>query len=165
MKLRQYRTEDAQEILSWIKNEREFRLWSADRYDSYPATPEDINNNYSKSKEISNFYPLTLEDDGKVIGHLILRNPGDNNEVIRMGFIIVDNSIRGKGYGKILINTAIKYAKDTLNAKEINLGVFIDNENALHCYESVGFEIIEIEKNAYQFHDEEWDCAEMVLKK
>ena len=165
MLLRTYKEEDAKEILNWINNEREFRLWSADRYDSYPATPEDINNNYSKSKEISNFYPLTLEDDGKVIGHLILRNPGDNNEVIRMGFIIVDNSIRGKGYGKILINTAIRYAKDTLNAKEINLGVFIDNEKALHCYESVGFEIIEIEKNAYQFHDEEWDCAEMVLKK
>lgn len=164
MLLRKYKEEDAKIILNWIKNEREFRLWSADRYDSYPATPNDINRNYSKSKEISNFYPMTLEDDGKVIGHLILRNPGNDKETIRMGFIIVDNSIRGKGYGKILINTAIKYARETLNAKEINLGVFVNNESALHCYESVGFKVTEILKNAYQFYDEQWDCAEMILK-
>lgn len=164
MLLRAYKEEDAEKILNWIKNEREFRLWSADRYDSYPITPDDINKNYSKSKELSNFYPFTLEDDGKIIGHLILRNPGENKEVIRMGFIIVDNSIRGKGYGKALINAAIEYAKESLGAKEINLGVFVNNEGALHCYESVGFKITEIEKNAYQFHDEKWDCAEMILK-
>lgn len=161
---RAYKKEDAKKILSWIKNEREFRLWSADRYDSYPATPNDINKNYSRSKEISNFNPMTLEDEGKVIGHLILRNPGNDKEIIRLGFIIVDNSIRGKGYGKILINAAIKYARETLGAKEINLGVFLNNEGALHCYESVGFKIIKIEKNAYQFYDEQWDCAEMILK-
>ena len=164
MLLRAYKEEDAEKILNWIKNEREFRLWSADRYDNYPATPQDINRNYAESKEICNFYPLTLEDDGKIIGHLILRNPGDDKEVIRMGFIIVDNSIRGKGYGKALINTAIIYARETLGAKEINLGVFVNNDGALHCYESVGFQITEIEKNAYQFHDEQWDCAEMILK-
>lgn len=164
MELRTYKEEDAENILNWIKNEREFRLWSADRYEDYPITPEDINNNYEKSKEISNFYPLTFVDDGKVIGHLILRNPNNNEDIVRMGFIIVDNSIRGKGYGKALINAAIKYAKETLGAKEINLGVFVNNDGALHCYQSVGFEITEIEKNAYKFYDEEWDCAEMILK-
>ena len=164
MLLRTYKEDDAEKILNWIKNEREFRLWSADRYDNYPATPQDINRNYFTSKQTTNFYPFTLEEDGKIIGHLILRNPGDNKEVIRMGFIIVDNSIRGKGYGKALINAAIEYAKETLGAKEINLGVFVNNDGALHCYESVGFKITEIEKNAYQFHDEQWDCAEMILK-
>lgn len=164
MLLRTYKREDAEKILNWIKNEREFRLWSADRYDRYPALPQDINNNYSKSKEISNFYPLTLEDNGKVIGHLILRNPGEDKRVIRMGFIIVDNSIRGKGYGKALIKNAIIYAREKLDAKEINLGVFVNNEDALYCYESVGFKISKIEKNAYQFYGEYWDCAEMILK-
>lgn len=164
MLLRTYKEEDAEKILTWIKNEREFRLWSADRYESYPASPDDINKNYSKSKEICNFYPLTLEDDGKVIGHLILRNPGEDDKVIRMGFIIVDDSIRGRGYGKALINTAIEYARDSLGAEEINLGVFINNDAALRCYESVGFKIVGIEKNAYQFYDEQWDCAEMILK-
>jgi len=164
MNLRTYKDNDAKEILKWIKNEREFRLWSADRYQSYPITEKEINDNYLRSSEDNNFYPLTLEDDGKIIGHLILRNPNENEDIVRMGFIIVDNTIRGKGYGKLLINLAIKYAKEKLNAKEINLGVFTNNDGALHCYQKVGFEIVDIEKNAYKFYDEEWDCAEMILR-
>ena len=163
MNLRTYKEDDAKEILSWIKNEREFRLWSADRYEKYPALPSDINNNYLRGKETSNFYPFTLEDEGKIIGHLILRNPVDNKDIIRLGFIIVDSSIRGKGYGKLLIKEAVKYAKEKLDAKEINLGVFTNNEGALQCYKSAGFKIINIEKKAYQFYEEQWDCAEMVL--
>ena len=107
---------------------------------------------------------MTLEDEGRVIGHLILRNPGEDVKVVRMGFIIVDHSIRGKGYGKVLIHMAIDYARNQLGSEEINLGVFVNNEGALHCYESVGFQITGIEKNAYQFYDEHWDCAEMILK-
>lgn len=163
MNFRTYKEDDAKEILSWIKNEREFRLWSADRYEKYPALPSDINNNYLRSKETSNFYPFTLEDEGKIIGHLILRNPGDNKSIIRLGFIIVDSNIRGKGYGKLLIKEAVKYAKEKLDAGEINLGVFTNNDRALQCYKSSGFKIIDIEKNAYQFYNEKWDCAEMVL--
>lgn len=164
MNFREYKEEDAKEILNWIKDEREFRLWTADRYDNYPALPSDINNNYLECKKTSNFYALTLEDEQKVIGHLILRNPGEDKEVIRLGFIIVDSSIRGKGYGKKLIKEAIKYAKEKLGAKEINLGVFVNNKNAFECYKAVGFKVVHIEKEAYKFYDEKWDCAEMVLE-
>ncbi len=163
MKFREYKQDDAKEILSWIKDEREFRLWSADRYKNYPALPLDINNNYLECKKASNFYPLILEDEGKVIGHLILRSIGDDKEIIRLGFIIIDRSIRGKGYGKKLIKEAIKYAKENLDAKKITLGVFINNKEAYECYKSVGFNVINIEKNAYQFHNEKWDCAEMIF--
>ena len=163
MKFRKYKEDDAIEILSWIKDEREFRLWSANRYINYPALPSDINDNYLESQKTLNFYPFTLEDEGKIIGHLILRNPGENKQVVRLGFIIVDRSIRGKGYGKKLIEEAIKYAKEKLGAKEINLGVFTSNESAYKCYKSVGFNVVNVEKNAYQFYDEQWDCAEMIL--
>lgn len=112
----------------------------------------------------SNFYPFTLEDEGKIIGHLILRNPGENKDVIRLGFIIIDKEIRGKGYGKKLIKEAIKYAKEKLDAKKVNLGVFKSNESAFECYKSVGFKVIDIEKDAYRFYEEQWDCIEMILE-
>ena len=164
MIFRTYKEEDANEILSWIQNEKEFRLWSADRYSNYPAEPSDINDNYLECKKASNFYPFTLEDEGKIIGHLILRNPGEDENLIRLGFIIVDKKIRGKGYGKKLMEEAIKYAKEHLNAKKFNLGVFTNNESAFECYKSLGFKLVSIEKEAYQFHDEKWDCAEMILE-
>ena len=36
---------------------------------------------------------MTLTIDGKIVGHLILRNPDNDTNTIRMGFIIVDNTI------------------------------------------------------------------------
>lgn len=165
MYLRKYKESDAEKILSWIDNERELRLWSADRYGDYPIKAEDINLNYKQCSEQGNFYPMTLVDDNEnVVGHLILRNPGEDKSVVRLGFIIVDNKIRGKGYGKFLMKFAIKYAKEELKASEINLGVFKNNENAYRCYAASGFNEVEVEKGAYRYEDEDWDCVEMILE-
>lgn len=64
----------------------------------------------------------------------------------RLGFIIINPDYRKQGYGKKIINEAIEYAKKKYNAKNFNLGVFVDNENALNCYLNAGFKIIDIEK-------------------
>lgn len=165
MYLRKYEESDADIILKWIGNERAFRLWSADRYGKYPIKAKDINLNYKDCKTNGSFYPMTLiDDDNNIIGHLILRNPGADKTIIRLGFIIVDNTIRGKGYGKVLLDLAIKYATKELGATEINLGVFKNNESAYRCYSSVGFKEVETEKDAYEFNGESWDCVEMVLE-
>ena len=165
MELRKYIKSDANEIIKWIKNEYALRLWSADRYGTYPIKAEDINNNYDECIALGNFYPMTLVEQNKIIGHLILRNPDSNKDIVRLGFIIVNPDLRGKGYGKTLIKEAIEYAKKTLNAKEINLGVFENNESACHCYKSVGFKEIRVDKNVFTFENECWHCVEMVLKK
>ena len=165
MELRNYKKEDANEIIKWIRSEKELFLWSADIYNKYPITSEDINNFYINCKDKSNFYPMTLIDNNKIIGHLILRNTDDKNEIIRLGFIIIDPNLRGKGYGKILINYAIEFAKDKLNAKEINLGVFENNLNAYYCYKSAGFVEDNKEKEIYEINNEKWSCVELIYNK
>ena len=166
MILRKYKETDAEKILSWIECERDFRLWSADRYGEYPIKAEEINLNYKQCSEAGGFFPVMLVDEEEnVIGHLILRNPGGDKTIVRLGFIIVDHRIRGKGYGKALLNLAIKYAREELSAREINLGVFKNNENAYNCYLSVGFKEIGIEKDAYRYENESWDCVEMILER
>jgi len=164
MYFRDYNEQDANTIIKWIRNEKELKLWGADRYKSFPICADEINNNYTEAKKVSNFYPKTLEKDGNIIGHIILRNPEfKNQKLIRLGFIIVDPNLRGKGYGKILINNAIDFARKELNASEITLGVFYNNESALKCYESVGFKKLYIEKEALIYKDEKWDIVEMKL--
>jgi len=164
--LRDYLETDADEIIKWIKDERALRLWSADRYGNYPITAQDINNNYTECKALGNFYPMTLAQGTKLLGHIILRNPDStNSKIIRLGFIIVDPSLRGKGYGKLLIEKAIEYAKNNLSATEFNLAVFKNNENAYRCYKSVGFKEVSTEKDAFKFENENWNCIEMNLDK
>lgn len=58
----------------------------------------------------------------------------------------------------------IKYAKKIYNIKPFNLGIFIDNVNALlNCYLSGGFKTIRLEKNVFKFNNEYWDCVEILL--
>ena len=166
MKLRPYKAGDARTITSWIKDETALRKWSSDRYGAYPITAQDINYKYLECNgdctEPDNFYPMTAVDGDDVVGHLILRYTNPEKTVIRLGFIIVDDSKRGKGYGKKMIQMAIKYAFDMLKARKITLGVFDNNPSAYYCYKAAGFkEIIMEQPCIYEILGEKWNCIEM----
>lgn len=141
--LRPYKPCDAEKIVSWIKDEQALRKWSADRFGAFPISGEDINNKYLRNNgdcaEPDNFYPLTAFDGNDAVGHLILRYTDAEKKVIRFGFVIVDDTKRGKGYGKQMLILAIKYAFDIFGAEKITLGVFENNEPAYFCYKAAGF--------------------------
>ena len=162
LKLRPYDPSDAETILRWVKNERAFRQWTADRYDRYPITPADMQKHYKEMSSGGRFYPMTACDDTGVVGHLILRYPGQTTEEVRLGFIIVDDARRGKGYGKRLLRLAIRYALEKLQAKRITLGVFENNLAAYSCYRAVGFRDVTGEKpEYYSVMGEKWKCLEL----
>ncbi len=166
MTLRQFTIDDAPIILSWIKDKTAFRKWSADRYPVYPPKPEDMQAQYAAE----NVFPFTaIDDNGKVVGHIMLRYPDPSKTVIafpfgqrllvRFGFVIVDDQLRGKGYGKQMLQLAIQKAIHVFGAKKITLGVFDNNPSAFHCYESVGFKVIGTD--SYSIDGEEWMGKEM----
>ena len=166
LQLRPYRSADAETIVSWIGDEVSLRKWCADRYDHYPITAQDMNRNYEACKDAGGFYPMTAIDENGVVGHLILRYTDEQKTVIRFGFIIVDKNKRGMGYGKQILQEAIKYAFDTLKAQKITLGVFENNDAAYHCYRSVGFHTAETKDTEYyHIFDEDWKCLELELTK
>lgn len=143
IRLRPYKSCDAQTITKWIKDEFAFRQWSADRYEKYPIT----------------------FDDTDIVGHFTMRFPNsDNFDEIRLGFVIVNDKMRGKGYGKEMLSLAIQYAFDFVKVKKISLGVFENNKAAIKCYESCGFKRVQL-KNVESYHctGEIWNCIEMEL--
>jgi RimJ/RimL family protein N-acetyltransferase len=157
MTLRPFVTNDAARILSWCKDKHAFRLWSADRYKDFPTKPEEMMRQYKGD----NMYPLTAIVGDEIVGHILLRYPSEDKNVIRFGFVIVDDSKRGKGYGKQMLRLAIDYAQQELGAKRITLGVFCDNLSAVACYKSVGFRIIGMD--SYVIDGEKWKEFEMEL--
>lgn len=158
MHLRPFCPIDAEIILSWCKDKHSFRLWSADRYDDFPAQPEDMMKQY----EGDNMHPLTAIIDDEIVGHILLRYPTDDRSIIRFGFIIVDDTKRGQGYGKQMLRLAIDYAHWELGANRITLGVFCENLSALECYKSVGFHITG--EDAYMIDGEVLKGFEMEFK-
>ena len=157
MTLRPFNINDAETILSWCKDKHAFRLWSADRYKEFPAQPEEMKKQY----EGENMYPLTAVMGDAIVGHILLRHPSEDKSVIRFGFVIVDDSKRGMGYGKQMLRLAIDYAQQELGAQKITLGVFCDNHSAVECYKSVGFRITG--EDAYSIDGEEWKEFEMEM--
>lgn len=170
LKLRPYKQADAETIVSWIKDERALRKWSSDRYGAYPITAADINYKYldcnGDCEEPDNFYPLTLVDESGPVGHLILRYTDEAKSIIRFGFVIVDDSKRGRGYGKRMLQMAIRYAFDMLKAEKITLGVFENNPSAYFCYKAAGFREIPMEKEfIFEILGEQWKCIELEVKR
>lgn len=170
LKLRPYKPCDAKAIISWIKDERALRKWSSDRYGAYPITADDMNYKYMECNgdcaEPDNFYPMTAVSEEGIVGHLILRYTDKEQKIIRIGFVIVDDTKRGKGYGKRMIQMAIRYAFDMLQAEKVTLGVFENNSSAHYCYKAAGFQEIETDRKfVYEFSGEQWNCIEMEVKK
>ncbi len=162
MVLRKFRDSDAEKIISWIRSEREFRLWCADRYEDYPIVPGDIKSNYAECAKNSGFVPLTAADeDDNAIGHLILRYTNDLHEEVRFGFVIVADSLRGKGVGRQMLELAKAYAVEKMNAKRLSLGVFDVNHAALNCYRSAGFSEISDTVEFFETLGEKWKCIEL----
>lgn len=139
MIFRAFRESDAPVILSWFQNERDFRKWTATQYGPFPIPPEEMILRYAQGQQSGCFYPMTLtEENGKVIGHLILRSPGEEG-TIRLGYVAVDHTLRGRGIGKQLVLLATEYAFRELGARMCDLGVFTNNPAAYACYIAAGF--------------------------
>lgn len=164
LRLRQYKACDAETIASWIKDEEALRKWSSDRFGDFPVTGEDINDKYLAHNgdcgEPDNFYPLVAFDDDGVVGHLILRYTDAEKKIIRFGFVIVDDTKRGQGYGKQMLVLAIKYAFEIFGAEKITLGVFEHNKPAYYCYKAAGF-TENGEELFCELFGEKWKIVEM----
>ena len=105
---------------------------------------------------------LTMTDSDDIVGYITLRIPADDPTEQRLGFVIVDDSKRGRGLGKTLVSMAIKYAFETLGAMKVSLGVFENNPSAIHCYEASGFHrVLRHDTESYECLGETWNCIEM----
>lgn len=168
LRLRPYKECDAQYIVKWIKDERSLRKWSSDRYEAFPITADDINRKYTEFNgdcvEPDNFYPMTAFDENGIVGHLIMRFTDKGKSTLRFGFVIVDDSKRGMGYGKEMIRLSIKYAFDILKVDKITIGVFENNPSAYFCYKAAGFQDVWTdEAEYYPIMGEQWKCLELEL--
>ena len=166
--LRPYKPGDAETILSWCTDEAAFRRWTSDRYDAFPITAADMNGKYlahnGDCTEPDNFYPMTAFDDTGIVGHLILRYTGGDKKQIRLGFVIVDDAKRGRGYGKGMLRLALKFAFELLGAEIVTLGVFENNLPAYHCYKAAGFTGVPMAKpETCHILGETWNILELQM--
>ena len=165
LRLRPYKAEDAKTIISWCRDEESFRKWTADRYDKFPITADDMNQKYIDNNgdcsEPDNFFPFTAFDEEGIVGHLIMRYMNPEKTHIRFGFVIVDEARRGKGYGRQMLQLSLEYAFNIFKAEKVDLGVFENNPPAMACYKAAGFK--PISEREMEFFGEKWKCIDMAV--
>ncbi len=84
----------------------------------FPISARSIDEKYSRDNgdcaEPDNFYPwMTVDDDNTVIGHFIMRYTGGDPKQLRFGWVVVDDSVRGKGYGTELRGVHVYFSAQT----------------------------------------------------
>ena len=163
LRLRPYKKSDAIEIIEWIENEYMFRQWSANLFDSYPITPEILNQKYRERESKQDFWEMTAYDEKGLLGHLFMFFTDEKKKIVRFGFVIINNMWRNQGIGKNMVKQAVKYAFEFLDVEKITLGVFENNPGAHKCYLSVGFLDFITEPLICNINGEPWKGIEMEL--
>ena len=82
-----------------------------------------------------------------------------DKKLLRFGWVIVDNTIRAKGYGTEMLHLGLKYAFEILGVDKVTIGVYENNDLAHNCYKKVGF------KDKETVEKEPWNIIEMEIDK
>lgn len=161
LRLRPYKPCDGNKIASWITDEKTFAMWSAYHY-NYPLTGEQLTARMNVGIDNPCEWMMTaLDESGEPVGYFLLRNADYKNNTIRMGFIVVDSSKRGMGYGLQMLELAKKYCFEVLGMNRIDLGVYDINERARKCYEKAGFKEYGRWEADFEFQGERWSGVDM----
>ena len=162
MKLREYRTEDAHYICSWITDEISFYEWSAGMLGDYPVDPDAFDAKIKASIAAGRFMALTYADENDMpAGYMIIRYPDETDDtLLRFGFVIIDPMLRGCGIGHELLEAACGYSRTVLKAQRTSLAVFTRNRKAMRCYAAAGF-LQTGDMELYQVPPGEWESVVM----
>ena len=164
LRLRPYKRCDADKIVSWIQDEEAFYKWSAGVLGAYPITAEALNAHYDEKADLDSFYTMTAFDETGAVGQLIMRFLDEEKKTLRFGFVIVDDSKRGMGYGKQMLGLALRFAFDILKVQKVTLGVLENNPGAYNCYKAAGFKDAPMdEPEYYPLMGEKIKCLELEI--
>ena len=155
MRLRPYKKSDFAYLKKWVADAHTHALWCADRL-PFPLTEEDFQDMLETSEREwgSCGYTFT-EDSGHPVGFL-LYNINEEEDYGFASYIVVDSSLRGKGYGTQMLKLLLQYAFLITNVAEVRLNVFDINERARKCYEKAGFSETAFTPDAFKHEEELW---------
>ena len=165
MRLRPYiGTRDFDEIKNWITEERMYAMWCANLI-PFPLEKDNFDKIMNEGAQRFGDSPyVATSEEGQLIGFFCYSVNLDTNEGM-FKFVMTNPDYRGKGYGKKMLQLALKYAFEITNAEAVHLNVFSENTSARKCYESVGFVDRRNDKDAFTYKDESWSRCNMIIKR
>ncbi|PAB60343.1 GNAT family N-acetyltransferase [Anaeromicrobium sediminis] len=163
--------EDFRKIVQWNENKSSDYLfqWAGPMY-KYPLTEIQIEdyflNEVQRDKSNIFAYKITLVETNEFVGTIELHVIDEVNRIGRIRrFLIGEESLRGKGIGKLALENTLRIGFEKLNLQKITLGVFDFNHNAIRIYENAGFIKEKLLQNVRKASAPYWNLYEMAIAK
>lgn len=147
---------------SWL-NDGDINKFLATKSATIPELEEYINKKNSQSDAL--FFGIFLNSNDQHIGTVKLEPIDIVNKKATIAIMIGDKVSWGKGFAKEAMRVLIDYAFRALKIEEINLGVLLQNENAIKVYKKLGFKEVRRELQSVKYPNGVFDQAWMVYKK
>ncbi|CAM5194844.1 RimJ/RimL family protein N-acetyltransferase OS=Ureibacillus acetophenoni OX=614649 GN=SAMN05877842_12137 PE=4 SV=1 [Ureibacillus acetophenoni] len=154
MYVRQAKVEDAENLINLIKEVEatsDFMLMEPGERQTSPEQQVKVMERIEKQ---SNATILVAEDDGKLIGYMMLiggtAKKNQHNAYIVIGIL---ESYRGKGVGTALFEYAEKWAIEN-NISRLELTTITENAAGVALYKKRGFEIEGVKRNSLKINGE-----------
>jgi len=161
IRFEKFETDDFGRLIAWITNEEEMILFSGPIF-NFPLTKEQLENYIHCETRL--IYKVIDSTSNETIGHAELNNIDLKNKNARISRILIgNNSNRNKGFGKAIIKELIHIGFTELDLHRLDLAVFDFNQQAIHCYQSCGFEIEGKLKDTTKFENDYWSIYTMSL--
>jgi RimJ/RimL family protein N-acetyltransferase len=159
--------QDFAQLIEWSGNEAFLSQWAGPFF-KYPLTEEQLSaynsdaNDERKSEKLN--YKIVLAQTNEAVAHLSIGSIDRTNSSARLTKVLIGNpSFRGKGIGKSMIESALEICFATLNLHKVSLGVYDFNLPALKTYESSGFSVDGVLRDAKKAGDSYWNLIEMSI--
>ncbi|MCC5782230.1 hypothetical protein CK505_16580 [Kocuria sp. WN036] len=135
MRLRETVPADLDLFLGWVFSEADMVLWSGRTF-AWPLDRGQLER-YLRNDQRRYWTGLDPES-GNPVGHASLLVDHDA-AMMRLGCILLDPAVRGRGLGRELISTAVRTGFEVTELPTMKLGVYAHNVTARRVYEDLGF--------------------------
>ncbi|WP_113927652.1 GNAT family protein [Bacillus sp. P14.5] len=157
---------DFEQLIGWFSSKKEYIQWGGGGF-GYPLTRENLHSHIEKANQENSekrIYKVIEKASGKAVGHISLESIDRENHSARVCRVLVgDESIRGKGVGKAMMEEILKVAFDELGLHRVSLGVYNFNHSAIKCYEKAGFQKEGLKRDVQRYESEYWSLWEMSI--
>ena len=167
IRLQPFEEGDFNQLISEIPDARFLLQWAGPEY-QFPLDAAQLSETLANTKgEKPSFqvFKATKLNTSETVGHIQLMRIDYNLASCALGRVLIFRKYRRNGFGKAMIQAAVKVAFENFNLNEITLGVFNFNTSAINIYKSIGFKEFQIPKHARKFPNENWNAIKMKLYK
>ena len=168
IQLRLFEETDIPRLIGWIPDARFLLQWAGPKY-VFPLDAVQLRATMATTtgdRPAHFMFKALRETEGDVIGHIELMSVNYNQKTAVLGRVLIGNPAgRGQGWGRAMVEKALRYAFETLALDSLLLNVFDFNLQAIACYRALGFSECERKPNARQFGNESWNLVLMQLRR